>query len=168
VPIAGEDAKATDAQVSCYVPENLLLDWKRERFSLDVTLREIKLNQFDPSRRTALFVEPTPSGYARVNLAELAGEKDAESVSSVRETIPVPAPRNRVRLRPPLEIRDDDSPIAPATSEKRGQRNPKDDLILPVFNLEEVIGAPTPTAPGSPTGVAVNSGLMSPSASIER
>src|SRR5262249_35258135 len=57
---------------TCRVPENVVLEWKREQLSLDVVLREVKLNQFADSRRAALFVEPTPGGYARVNLAELA------------------------------------------------------------------------------------------------
>ena len=79
------------------MPESFVLEWKREQLSLDVSLKDVKVNQFADSRRTALFVEPTPGGYARVNLAELARQKESEGTTAIRESLPAPAPSNRVR-----------------------------------------------------------------------
>jgi hypothetical protein len=137
---------------TCYVPVKFTLEWKREFLVLDVTLppRSIEINKFNPTRRTALFVEPTPSGYAPVNLAEVAGTKQAEGSTAVRETLPAPESRNRVKLSPPLQIRGDRAAAAPSRrAEPPATRGP---LLLPVLDLD-VVGAPVPTAPGV-TGTA--------------
>jgi hypothetical protein len=132
------------------VPENLVLDWKKEQLSLDVVLRDVSINEFDPSRRTVLFVEPTLGGYARVNLAELTRQKSPEGPTDVRETLPVPEPRNRRRSSPRLQIQQQSSNTKPLL--RADQDLPKDAaVLLPVFNpeLEEVVGAPLPIAPGA-------------------
>ena len=38
---------------TCRVPENIVLEWKREQLSLDVALKDVKVNQFAAARRTA-------------------------------------------------------------------------------------------------------------------
>ena len=95
LPVSGSAGSAEPILRTCSIPENIVLEWKREQLCLDVMLKDVKINQFDQNRRTALFVEPTPSGYARVNLSEFARTKDSEGSTAVRETIPVPESRNR-------------------------------------------------------------------------
>jgi hypothetical protein len=134
---------------NCRVPENIVLEWKREHLSLDVVLREVKVNQFAEARRAALFVEPTPGGYARVNLAELARQAESEGTTAIRESLPAPPTnRDRVRLNPPLQIRgEDDSEKVQSRAERSAPKGP---VLLPIINLDEVVGAPAPTAPGTP------------------
>jgi hypothetical protein len=153
---------------SCSVPENIVLDWKKEQLTLDVTLKRVEINQFDPARRSALFVEPSPPGYARVDLAELARQRQSDGATAVRETMPAPAPRSGVRLRPPEEIRNDGAAVK--ASRRTVQPLPKSPVLLPVFNLDEVVGAPTPTAPGTPSVSAGEPAAWSssPAASLER
>lgn len=162
LPVSGPAGPAEPSQRSCSIPENIVLEWKREQLSLDVVLKDVKINQFDGSRSTALFVDPTPSGYARVNLAEVARTKDSEGSTAVRETIPVPESRNRARLGPPLQIRGD---AAAKTSRRLEPADTRSALFVPVLDLD-VIGAPAPSAPGErPGGTAL---AISPSPSMER
>ena len=137
---------STTARETCSIPEKIVLEWKRELLSLDVVLKDVKVNQFDTSKRADRFVQPTIRGYAAVNLAEVARQKDPASSTAVRETIPVPETRNRVRLNPPLQIRGDDA--AANTPRGHDQTRPKSP-ILAVPDLE-VVDAPVPTAPGTP------------------
>jgi hypothetical protein len=158
----GDDDGGSHA--SCYLPENIVLDWKREMLSLDVVLREVKVNQFDPARRTALFVEPAPSGYARVNLAEVARTKEQDGSTAVRETIPAPEPRSRPRLSPPMQIRPENAASIP---EKRSRKEPEpahSPLLLPVLDLD-VVGAPIPTAPETAASAAMT---IAPRNTLER
>jgi len=160
--VSGTPGTAEPTLQTCSIPENIVLEWKREQLSLDVVLKDVKINQFDKSRRTALFVEPSPDGYARVNLAEVARTKDSEESTPVRQTIPVPESPNRARLDPPLQIRGAD---APKTSRKPEPADTRSALLLPVLDLD-VIGAPVPTAPGDqPGGTAL---AVSPAATMER
>jgi hypothetical protein len=131
---------------TCVIPESVVLEWKKEFISLDVALREVKLNKFEPARRSALFVEPTPGGYARANLAELARQKAPGGSAAVRETLPVPEQRNRARLGPPLQIRGDDD--AATTSRRSEASASQNAMLLPVLDLD-VVGAPSPVAPGT-------------------
>lgn len=154
LPTSKTGRAASGVSELCSVPENIVLDWKKEQLTLDVTLKRVEVNQFDPSRRSALFVEPSPPGYARVDVAELARQRQTDGSTAVRETIPAPEPRNRVRLRPPEELRNDGAAVK--ASSRRVQPQPKSPVLLPVFNLDEVVGAPTPSAPGTPTGRALD------------
>jgi hypothetical protein len=76
---------------TCYLPESVRLDWKREQLVLDVLLQEVTLNQFDSSRAAAVFAEPVVPGYKRVNLAELSRAQQ-EGRTTVRRTTPPPEP----------------------------------------------------------------------------
>jgi hypothetical protein len=157
IPKTGEAAGGVSE--SCYVPENIVLDWKKEQLTLDVTLKRVEVNQFDPSRRSALFVEPSPPGYARVDLAELARQRQSDGSTTVRETIPAPEPRNRVRLKPPEEIREDGAAVK--ASRRTVQPQSSSSVLLPVVNLDELVEAPTPTAPGTPIGRTVEPAALS-------
>ncbi len=163
---ASADGAAAERS-SCSLPENIVLEWKRELLSLDVVLKEAKVNQFDSSRREALFVQPTVAGYAPVNLAEVARQKDAASSTAVRQTIPVPETPNRGRPIPPLQIRGDD---AAANTPRRGnQAGPKSPVLLPVFDLDlGVVDAPVPSAPGSPADRGSTALVTGPGSSLER
>jgi hypothetical protein len=168
-----EDNDSTASAETCLIPESIVLEWKREQISLDVSLKDVKLNQFDPARRTALFVEPHPSGYARVNLAEVARQKEPSSATAIRESMPVPDLKEQVRLSPPMEIREE-----PPLEDAPRRRKPKTDresspaaTLLPVGGgLEEVVGAPVPSAPSSFPDRAVSSSALidSPGTSLAR
>ena len=60
------DVESSDRGVrdTCYLPESVRLDWKREQLVLDVALQDVKLNQFEPSRTALLFTEPEVPGYS--------------------------------------------------------------------------------------------------------
>lgn len=166
-PASGSQANPSTAE-TCVLPENVVLEWKQELLSLDVTLKEAKVNQFDPARRSALFIEPTPRGYARANLAVLARQKQPEDSTAVRETIPVPEQPNPVRLIPPLQIRSSVSGAKPKTSRQPENPNPSSAMLLGVQDLD-VVTAPTPSPPGSSNEGTSKSMLASgPSMSMER
>ncbi len=163
---AGEPDPASSAdRPMCVLPESIVLQWKKELLTLDVVLKDARVNQFDTSKRTARFVQPTISGYTAVNLAEAARRKQTAGAgagaTAVRESIPVPEPKAHVRLAPPASSTGDDT-----TANLRGQRN-KDRssnvILLPIVDLD-VVEAPVPTAPGDPaagvgTSLAVNPGI---------
>ena len=76
VPLPSETG-GSDEEV--FLPSSLRIDWFQEKLSLDVTMSNPKVNTvFTQARRDALFVEPKPRGYTRVNLAERAGIVDAQ------------------------------------------------------------------------------------------
>ncbi|WP_165252469.1 hypothetical protein [Paludisphaera soli] len=115
------------AEVTCRVPDNLMLEWIDEKLTLEISMSGIKLNQeFPESQRTALFVQPQLSGAKTMDLAEMTPTRPRGETgpgrggdTTVRETLPAPepipspsrrgasaAPRegNGVRLGPPVEI----------------------------------------------------------------
>jgi len=161
---ASEDGSSAERS-TCSLPENIVLEWKRELLSLDVVLKDAKVNQFDTSKRTALFVQPAVSGYTPVNLAEVARQKDAASSTAVRQTIPVPETPNRVRLNPPLQIRGEDA--AANTPRRQDQVRPKSPMLLPVLDLD-VVDAPVPTPPGTPADRSSTALVSNPGGSLER
>jgi hypothetical protein len=173
LPVAQAEGRTPRARETCRVPEDFTLEWKREQLVLVVALREPQVNQFDSARRAALFVEPTLSGYTRVNLAELSRQKEPHSSTEVRETIPVPeaapvpGPRDRPRLGRPLGIREDSAAVKPPR--RTDQDLPRGPVLLPVFNPdEEVIGAPLPAPPGAAAERTISSVWPAPSPSLER
>jgi hypothetical protein len=166
LPVAGEASPESSvaARETCSMPENIVLEWKRELLALDVVLKEVRVNQFDPSKRAARFVQPTVSGYSPVNLAEVARQKDPAGSTAVRETIPAPEPRSRVRLSPQLQIRGDD---AAANGPRRDQARTKNAMLLPVLDLD-VVSAPVPTAPVSPAERGSTALVTNPGIALER
>ena len=126
-----------------HVPENIVLDWKREQLSLDVTLKESRSTSSTASRRTRPVRRALAAGYARVDLAELARQRQSPTGSTaVRETIARPrAAKSRATETPrgdPQRRRGGRSLAVEPCS--RCRRAP---VLLPVFNLDEVVGAPT-------------------------
>lgn len=164
-PLASGDESGETTSGSCYLPKSILLEWTRERISLNVALSSVKVNQFEPARRTALFVEPKPDGYAQVNIAEVARQQAPEAATTIRETMPAPQPRSRGgRQSPTLEIRGERaSATAPST---KPPAQASREILLPV--LDEVVAAPVPTAPSGPQPEGYSSLVTAPPASIER
>ena len=63
--------------------------WKHDQLMLDVLdARSVKVNQFDPSRSAAIFIEPDVPGHQRVNLAELSRAAPRGFADQVRQTLP--------------------------------------------------------------------------------
>ena len=137
--------KPGSAQETCYLPERLVLDWKRDQLKLDVMLREVTLNQFDPARASALFVEPELEGYKRRNLAELG--RGARQRTTTRQTMP--PPDNGVRLGRPAPISDNDL-VVPNLGRATGRQPGPSPTSSPVPAFEPLVGAPLPSAPISP------------------
>jgi len=108
-----DDSTEQDAkpEVLCLLPQQIQLEWKQEQFSLDVNLKDVVLNNFDPKNRDAVFVEPIVEGYAHVNLAKAQPADASQDETTIRETLPAPRSRaNRgVRLDAPVPESDDTS-----------------------------------------------------------
>ncbi len=128
---------------SCYLPERLRLEWKRDQLMLDVALKDVIVNQFDSSKAARLFVEPSIPGYKRVNLADMARSEAKDNRTTVRRTLPAPAPRNGVKLGRPTPVTDepDSTPTARASDARRAAPGR---ISSP---LEDVVRAPMPSGP---------------------
>ena len=111
LPVAGptSEESSTAARETCSMPENIVLEWKRELLSLDVVLKEVRINQFDTSKRAARFVQPTIAGYTPVNLAEVARQKDPSELDGC------PRDNSRARAAEPR------SPRSPFADPRRGR-----------------------------------------------
>lgn len=131
-----------------FLPRKLHLRLTQDKTALDVTMSEVVVNQFDPSRRQARFSEPQRKGFARLNMAEQAGLASGEPAAgepaspptSVRETMPAP-PRIKLSEPAPLGLEGarrtrHDPPILAA-----------DLARSPARGVEAVVGAPVPTGP---------------------
>jgi len=189
----GDEREAGDEPKTHHIPDHIVLDWKREGLTLDITLKSVKLNQpISEERRTALFVQPKLSGYTAFDLAEASREQGREVAAggevSVRETLPPPEPRdpNRVRLGAPVEIEggdpipaDDPKPLSanrrtssterPGLKPARPQATPAaaaDSVLLPVF--EEVVGPAPARPPGSPFQRTANAGDFASGMTLDR
>ena len=147
--------KSDGAVVTCSLPENVVLEWKREQLSLDVVLENVEVNHpFKASDRRVIFVEPTPPGCARVNLAEVARQKDTQGTTAVRESIPVPESPSPARSIPPLQIRTSQTSARPSRRNV-AQADPGNSMLLPVIDLD-VVSAPIPRPPGTGVEAAAN------------
>jgi hypothetical protein len=138
------------ATQTCYVPENVRLEWKREQLVLDVALQDVKVNQFNPSRTALIFVEPEVPGYERVNLAQLGREQPNDNRSTARRTLPRPDPRSGVKLGKPAAIPDDTSlvpKLGSAPRQGRSQPVEKTPGGWPSAELEQLVSAPLPVTP---------------------
>jgi hypothetical protein len=144
------------------LPESARLEWKREQLSLDVSLRDVKINQFDSSDSETVFVEPKIAGYARVNLAEQSRSGGREAGATTRHTMPAPerrADRGGVKLGRPAPLDDDGVEVPRLESPLSTRPRP----AAPPF--EDVVGAPRPSPPNSdiyPSGPALWAGATSP------
>jgi hypothetical protein len=82
------------------LPSKFRLEWIVEKFSLDITMNETRVNpQFPKEQRTALFTEPPIPGAVRKDLALLGGAPAASS-SRIYESMP----RSSVRLGQPEAV----------------------------------------------------------------
>jgi hypothetical protein len=166
-PDSDEPSKSDDPGASCSLPEHVVLEWKREQLALDVVLESVEVNHaFKASDRRVIFVEPTPPGCARVNLAELARQKGAEGTTAVRESLPVPESSSPARSIPPLQIRT--SQISARSPRRRAnQPDPASVMLLPVIDLD-VVSAPVPRPPGTGMEVPAANLATTPGSSLER
>ncbi|MDG3004534.1 hypothetical protein [Paludisphaera mucosa] len=186
------DADAPPPPATCHIPDKLVLEWKVERLTLDISMSSPpKINQEIPeAQRTVLFVLPEFSGATTMNLAEMSrtrprGETGGDT--TVRETLPAPEPSisrrgtagNGVSLGPPVEIQgarlqsaDDPEPAprpragARPASRRSAPRATPAPLVLPVFN--EVVGAAPPRLPQSPFQQTASAADLIESPTIER
>jgi hypothetical protein len=157
-PTQPEETDAT--QGTCYLPERLLLDWKRDQLKLDVTLRDVALNQFDAARGALLFVEPELDGYKRRNLAEL-GRGTRQQRTSTRQTMPPPA--EGVKLGHPAPMSDEEL-VVPNLGRAEGRQPSSIPPPVPtVPPLPDLVGSPTPAPPISPGSQAAQAETDSPS-----
>ena len=126
---------------TCYLPENLRLEWTKDQLTLDVALGNVIVNQFDMSKASAIFVEPVIPDYKRVNLADMARTEKRNDRTTVRRTLPRPGAgaRNGVKLGTPTPVIDEPD-NAPRARTSDARRKP-DRVSSP---LEDLIGAPLP------------------------
>jgi hypothetical protein len=132
-----------------YIPLRLRVDWYRgKRLTMEATFAEDSTTvnrQFSEDFRAAVFVEPTPPGYARKDLAREAGVAGRTSATTIRETLPAPPSGSGVQLGEPEEP-------APIGTEA-ASRTPRDPIALSadlpaVPSLSsQVVGAPIPKPP---------------------
>ena len=129
---------------TCYLPESLRLEWKKDQLILNVLLKDVVVNSFDSSRAAAIFKEPVIPGYERVNLAEMARTGPRDNRTTVRRTLPMPGSRNGVRMGRPAPATDDtaEAPRARASSASRSSGRT-------TSPLEELVRAPLPVGPES-------------------
>lgn len=167
---ASYEAYSTNAAApersKCYLPQRLKLDWKREQLVLDVTLKDVRVNQLDPARSAALFTEPEIDGYTKKNLAELSRGSRTEPRTRTRQTLSPPESGDGIRLGRPAPIPDDD---AKAPSVGRRTKAPARDDEKPLTTLDELVGAPSsrPPNPG-PVGPTLFSSAPSLDSTVER
>ena len=130
----------SSSRETCYLPQKLKLQWKREQLALDVALGEVKVNQFDHAMGADIFVEPQMPGYARLNLAEQSRAVRPDRKTRTRQTMPPPDSRNEIDLGRPAPISDDE-PINPKVG-RRTTAPPPDGDDQPLPTLDDLVGAP--------------------------
>jgi hypothetical protein len=132
-----------DSPETCYLPENVRLEWTRDQLALDVLMHDVKVNQFDSARSAALFIEPSIPGYERVNLAELSRRQSRDGRTSVRQTLPPPGSRSGVRLGRPTPVPEDTSTLPSA-----GSNTTQTTTSVP--KLEDLVTEPVPVSAETP------------------
>jgi hypothetical protein len=130
---------------SCYLPQKLKLDWKREQLVLDVALNQVKVNQFDHAMGADIFVEPQMPGYTRLNLAERSRSARPDRRTRTRQTMPPPDSRNDIDLGRPAPISDEE-PIVPKVGRRTSPTALEEDGP-PLTTLNELVGAPVSRPP---------------------
>jgi hypothetical protein len=102
VELLPTDADPSGSKVA--IPSKFRLEWMVEKFALDISMSDLKVNpQFPKEQQAALFTEPDIKGVSRKNLASLGGNPSATS-SRIYESAPrsnESAPRSSVRLGRP-------------------------------------------------------------------
>jgi hypothetical protein len=129
---------------TCYLPENLRLEWKKDQLTLNVALKEVSVNQFDSSKAAKIFKEPVIPGYERVNLAEMARATPGQR-TTVRRTLPMPGSRNGVKVGTPEPVTDDTkepTPARAASTKARARKSSEPDHTT--SSLEQLVRAPLP------------------------
>jgi hypothetical protein len=140
---------------TCVLPERIRLEWKQDGLAMDIALRDVVLNQFNPARRSTVFVEPSPPGYTRKNLAELTGGAREERPTRTRQTLSPPEPSSGVKLGRPAPL-SDETPVVPRLG--RASVRPRD-TAPPMSPPEELVGTPVPSPPVSRAAQAASSEL---------
>jgi len=141
-PAPGSEAESGE---KVYLPHKLHLELVQEKTTLDVVLKDVKLNKLNPDRRQALFTEPRRN-IARVSLPEQLGL--AGGPTQVRDSLPAPGPIGgpKVRLSGPTPLGLD------GTSRTAGEPLGLNADLPPLPNtpqgFEKVVGAKVPTADG--------------------
>jgi hypothetical protein len=130
---------------TCYLPEGLKLDWKKDQLVLDVGLKNVTVNQFDANLVSKIFVAPVIDGYKRVNLADMARAGTEDNRTTVRRTLPMPGTRNGVKLGQPTPVTDEPDQ-APRARTSATRRLAPGGISSP---LEDLVGAPLPLGPES-------------------
>jgi hypothetical protein len=135
-------ADSGSGKSSVLIPKRLQLRWVQEGLTLDVTFRDVQINNpIKQSQREDLFVEPhLGKSYSRINLAERI--PGTASPTTIRETRP--APPSRVRLREPAPIEGEEA----ARDERSSSPIALNGAEPMTSSLsEEVVGPRYPTAP---------------------
>ena len=135
----------------CYLPETVALEWIQDQLLLDVTLRDVKVNQFDSSRSADLFVEPVVRGNQRVNLAEMSRMQPKGSRTTVRDTLSPPPARNGLKLGRPRSDPDDTTMVP-----RRKKTVPARSHDPTTSPLEDLVTAPLAVAPDTAAMQAAN------------
>jgi hypothetical protein len=160
---------------TCYIPNQIKLEWKREKLSLDIVLKDISVNRPFTDRMKANFVVPEHRGYTPLDLAEATrGLPRAEGEeTAVRETLPAPERGTGVRLGAPMELpraeadgdlgtQESETPARARPTSRRSDARPAatiTPLLTPVFD-REVVGAASPRPPGAPQQTAASSFVL--------
>lgn len=152
LPSPPDDADAVVEKV--FLPKSLKIEWMLEKLSLDILMSQIVVNPaIDDKTRALRFVEPSFKGYSRRNLAEreaLARPGTSSPTTTIRETMPAPAPRVNLENPTPLGVN-------PANRTRRDAVALMADLPTPrPVEIEAVVGPTIPTVneprPGSLDG----------------
>jgi hypothetical protein len=158
---------AAPSRLTCYLPGRLKLDWKREQLAMDVTLREVKVNQFDHARSAAMFTEPEPDGYERQNLAKLSRGARSEPRTRTRQTLPPPDAGDDLLLGRPAPMTDTE-PTVPNVGRRTGRPERETDE-KPLLTFDALVGAPAARPPSSgPAGPTLFSSAPGSDLTIER
>jgi hypothetical protein len=174
------DGDASARPRTCHVASNIKLEWKNEKLSLDILLKDFEVNVPFSGKVKASFVEPKPRGYTPLDLAEATRNlpRAEGEATAVRETMPAPESNSRVRLSPPVEIRGGEPEpegesraiATPSPARKPARRTaPRPTPAAPAAALgpvlmpvnEDVVGAVSPRPPGEPYQTADANGFAS-------
>ena len=158
-PLDDSGESGEKAEVFVVLPQKIKLDWKQEQFTLVVNLKDVELNNFDPEKRSAVFVEPSPPGYAHVNLANSRKMGESSGETTIRESLPSPDSKSSrgVRLEKIVPDEDDaaaapppDTPTTRVTASRYQNHSPsRSGRLGESAPIEQPLRARPPQAPNS-------------------